>query len=39
MRDIKIAAVCMKSEIGEIHLNLKRTVSFVAEATGEGADR
>ena len=38
MRDIKVAAVCMKSETGEIDLNLERTITFVEEGVRQGAE-
>lgn len=36
MRDLKIAAVCMKSEAGEIERNLDRTKAFVSKASDLG---
>lgn len=38
MRDLKVAAVCMHSETGEIDKNLDRTESFVSHASEMGAD-
>jgi N-carbamoylputrescine amidase len=38
MRDIKVAAVCMKSERGEIQRNLERTTTFVEEGARQGAE-
>jgi len=38
MRDLKIAAVCMHSETGEIHKNLYQTESYVSKASAMGAD-
>ena len=38
MRDIKIAAVCMHSEVGEVEKNLDRTEAFVSKASDTGAD-
>jgi len=38
MGNIKIAAVCMHSEAGEIDKNLDRTESFVSEASSLGVD-
>ncbi|MGD9040221.1 MAG: nitrilase-related carbon-nitrogen hydrolase [Desulfobacteraceae bacterium] len=37
MRDIKIAAVCMNSRVGEIERNLDRTEAFVSRASDAGA--
>ncbi|MFH1350789.1 MAG: nitrilase-related carbon-nitrogen hydrolase [Pseudomonadota bacterium] len=37
-KDIKIAAVCMHSETGEVHKNLDRTKFFVSQASEMGAD-
>ena len=36
MRDLKIAAVCMNSEAGEIERNLDRTEAFVSKASDLG---
>ena len=38
MRDLKVAAVCMHSETGEIQKNLDRTASYVAKASDRGAN-
>ncbi|MFH0845234.1 MAG: nitrilase-related carbon-nitrogen hydrolase [Pseudomonadota bacterium] len=38
MRDLRVATVCMHSEIGEIEKNLVRTASFASKASGMGAD-
>jgi N-carbamoylputrescine amidase len=38
MRDLKVAAVSMRSETGEIEKNLERTAFYVAEAARRGAD-
>lgn len=38
MRDLRVAAVVMHSETGEIRDNLERTASYVAEASEAGAD-
>ncbi|NIR17991.1 MAG: hypothetical protein GWN86_30455, partial [Desulfobacterales bacterium] len=37
MRDLKIAAVCMNSQVGEIERNLDRTEAFVSRASDSGA--
>jgi N-carbamoylputrescine amidase len=37
MKDLKIAAVCMNSEVGEIERNLDRTEAFVSRASDSGA--
>jgi predicted amidohydrolase len=37
MRNLKIAAVCMNSEVGEIERNLDRTEAFVSRASDSGA--
>lgn len=37
MRNLKIAAVCMNSELGEIERNLDRTEAFVSRASDSGA--
>lgn len=36
MRDLRVAAVCMNSEAGEIERNLDRTEAFVSEASDLG---
>jgi predicted amidohydrolase len=38
MRDLRVAAVCMHSETGEIRENLDRTASYVAKASETGAN-
>jgi N-carbamoylputrescine amidase len=38
MRNLRIAAVCMNSEAGEIEKNLDRTEAFVSKASDLGAD-
>jgi predicted amidohydrolase len=38
MRDLKVAAVSMRSETGEIEKNLERTAVYVAKAAEMGAD-
>lgn len=38
MRDLKVAAVCMRSEFGSIEDNVKRMDSFVREAASAGVD-
>ena len=38
MRDVRIAAVCMNSSLGEIEANLRKTASFVEEASTRGAE-
>jgi N-carbamoylputrescine amidase len=37
MRNLKIAAVCMNSQVGEIERNLDRTEAFVSRASNSGA--
>jgi predicted amidohydrolase len=37
MKDLKIAAVCMNSQVGEIERNLDRTEAFVSRASDSGA--
>jgi N-carbamoylputrescine amidase len=38
MRDLRVAAVCMHSETGEVRENLDRTASYVARASEAGAN-
>lgn len=38
MKDIRIAAVCMNSEIGQVDKNLARIEAFAEEASGQGVD-
>lgn len=38
MRDVRIAAVCMTSLLGEIEGNLRKTARFVEEASSRGAE-
>jgi predicted amidohydrolase len=38
MRNLKIAAACMNSQVGEIERNLDRTEAFVSRASDSGAD-
>jgi predicted amidohydrolase len=38
MRDLRVAAVCMHSETGEIQENLDRTAFYVSKASKAGAD-